>query len=56
MVKKTDNAAPQSCCPEVTDVVQNSYPWILLPNPPHKLVYALQKTVYDFVWNIKQDK
>ena len=25
--------------------------WILLPNPPDSLVDALQKTVFQFVWN-----
>ena len=32
------------------------YLWILLPNPPDKLVDALQKTMYEFVWNRKQDR
>ena len=30
--------------------------WILLPNPPDSLVDALQKTVFQFVWNRKQDR
>ena len=28
----------------------------MLPNPLDKLVDALQKTVYEFVWNRKQDR
>ena len=32
------------------------YLWLLLPNPPDKLVDALQKTMYKFVWNKKQDR
>ncbi|WP_419635460.1 reverse transcriptase domain-containing protein, partial [Thiolapillus sp.] len=32
------------------------YLWLLLPNPPDKLVDALQKTMYKFVWNRKQDR
>ena len=28
--------------------------WILLPNPPDSLVDALQKTVFQFVWNRKE--
>ena len=32
------------------------YLWIFLPNPPGKLVDALQKTMYEFVWNRKQDR
>ena len=32
------------------------YLWILLPNPPDKLVDALQKTMNEFVWNRKQDR
>ena len=32
------------------------YLWILLPNPPDKLVDALQKTMYEFVRNRKQDR
>ena len=32
------------------------YLWTLLPNPPDKLVDALQKTMYEFVWNRKQDR
>ena len=32
------------------------YLWILLPNPPDKLVDALQKTMYELVWNRKQDR
>ena len=32
------------------------YLWILLPNPPDSLVDALQKTVFQFVWNRKQDR
>ena len=30
--------------------------WILLPNPPDSLFDVLQKTVYEFVWNTKQDR
>ena len=30
--------------------------WILLPNPPDSLVDALQKTVFQFEWNRKQDR
>ena len=30
--------------------------WILLPNPPDSLVDELQKTVFQFVWNKKQDR
>ena len=30
--------------------------WILLPNPPDNLVDELQKTVFEFVWNRKQDR
>ena len=30
--------------------------WILLPNPPASVVDALQKTVFQFVWNRKQDR
>ena len=30
--------------------------WMLLPNPPDNLVNELQKTVFQFVWNRKQDK
>ena len=30
--------------------------WILLPNPPDNLVDALQKTVFQLVWNRKQDR
>ena len=44
MVKETDNATRQSCCPEITDFVQNSSSVDLLPNPPDKLVDASQKT------------
>ena len=29
---------------------------ILLANPPGKLFDALQKTMYEFVWNRKQDR
>ncbi|WP_293716296.1 hypothetical protein, partial [Thiolapillus sp.] len=32
------------------------YLWLLLPNPPDNLVDALQKTMYKFVWNRKQDR
>ena len=32
------------------------YMWILLPNPPDKLVDALQKTMYEFLWYRKQNK
>ena len=32
------------------------YPWILLPNPPDNLADALHKTVFDLVWNRKQDR
>ena len=28
--------------------------WILLPNPPDNLADALQKTVYESVWNRKK--
>ena len=30
--------------------------WILLPNPSDSLVDKLQKTVFQFVWNKKQDR
>ena len=30
--------------------------WILLPNPPDNLIDALQRTVFEFVWNRKQDR
>ena len=30
--------------------------WMLLPNPPDNLVNELQKTVFQFVWNRKQDR
>ena len=30
--------------------------WMLLPNPPDNLVNKLQKTVFQFVWNRKQDR
>ena len=30
--------------------------WILLSNPPDSLMDALQKTVFQFVWNRKQDR
>ena len=30
--------------------------WMLLPNPPDSLVNELQKTVFQFVWNRKQDR
>ena len=29
---------------------------MLLPNPPNNRVGALQKTVFGFVWNRKQEK
>ena len=32
------------------------YLWMLLPNPPDKFVNELQKTVFQFVWNRKQDR
>ena len=32
------------------------YLWLLLPNPPDKLGDALQETMYEFVWNRKQDR
>lgn len=61
MVKETDNAIWQSCCPEITDFVQNSLSVDLDTicgscYPPDKLVDALQKTMYGFVWNRKQDR
>ena len=56
MVKETDNPTRQSCCAEIIDFVQILHLWILLPNPPDKLVDTLQKTVYEFVWNRKQDR
>ena len=30
--------------------------WMLLPNPPDNLINELQKTVFQFVWNRKQDR
>ena len=30
--------------------------WMLLPNPPDNLVNELRKTVFQFVWNRKQDR
>ena len=30
--------------------------WILLPNPPDSLMDALKKSVFQFVWNRKQDR
>ncbi|WP_419609554.1 reverse transcriptase family protein [Thiolapillus sp.] len=30
--------------------------WILLPNPPDNLVDELQNTVFEFIWNRKQDR
>ena len=30
--------------------------WLLLPNPPDKLVNELQKSVFYFTWNKKQDR
>lgn len=32
------------------------YLWILLPNPPNEFIETLQKTVFEFVWNRKQDR
>ena len=32
------------------------YLWILLPDPPDNLVNELQKTVFEFIWNRKQDR
>ena len=29
---------------------------IFLPNPPGKLLVVLQKIMYEFVWNRKQDR
>ena len=30
--------------------------WLLLPNPPDNFVNEFQKTVFQFVWNRKQDR
>ena len=30
--------------------------WMLLPNPPDNFVNELHKTVFQFVWNRKQDR
>ena len=30
--------------------------WLLLPNPPHNFINTLQKSIFQFVWNNKNDK
>jgi hypothetical protein len=30
--------------------------WLLLPNPPENIINAIQKTVFQFVWNLKNDR
>jgi len=30
--------------------------WLLLPNPPDSIIVAMQKTVFQFVWNLKNDR
>jgi hypothetical protein len=32
------------------------YLWMLLPNPPDDLVNAIQQSVFNFVWNAKNDR
>ena len=46
----------QSCFPKITDFVQNSVPMDFIIKPPESLVDALQKAVYEFVWNRKQER
>ena len=30
--------------------------WLLLPNPPDNIINAIQKTIFQFVWNSKNDR
>ena len=56
MVKERNNATGPGSSFKVTDFVKDIQLWILLPNPPDNLVDELQKTVFEFVWNRKQDR
>ena len=46
------HATRQSCCPEITDFVQNSLSVDLVTK--QACCDALHKTMYEFVWNRKQ--
>ena len=55
MVKETNNTSRQSSSSKIVDS-KIIHLRMLLPNPPEKLVNELQKTVFQFVWNRKQDR
>ena len=55
MVKETNNTSRQSNSSKIVDS-KIIHLWVLLPNPPDSLVNELQKTVFQFVWNRKQDR
>ena len=53
-LKRQKNTTRQSSSSKIVDF-KNIHLWMLLPNPPNNLVNELQKTVFQFVWNRKQE-
>ena len=56
MVKETNNATGPVAVLKSLILSKIIQLWILLPNPLDNLVDELQKTVFEFIWNRKQDR